>query len=151
MKPDIFVEFAALGRLRSLSPGMSRSEVFKKLGRPDGSTSGFDADPYYAWCYEDLELGLTAAHHRVSYIAIEPRGAHAELPALVHAGRVMTPRRDCFLATLRALKLTLGECEPFVPGESWWRVSESGVVLRFDDDGLLEAIHASDKQLSIQL
>lgn len=145
---DIFMEFAQVGRLPSLSLGMTRSYVFREFGRPGGSTSGFDAEPCYAWRYEDLELGFTAPHHRLRYIVIEPRGAYAELPASMHTGRVATPVRDSFLATLRALGMLVEKCEPFVSGEPWWRVSASGVVLRFDEDALLETIQSSDERLS---
>ncbi|MEU7885651.1 hypothetical protein AB0B54_09135 [Microbispora bryophytorum] len=142
---DPITDFAARGALGPLRLGMHRSELLAELGPPDGTTGQPEGEPVM-WCYDDLQIGLSG-HHVVWHIAIEPSGSRITLPAPMRPRMIEAPAKDTLLRDMASRGEAAEECVPYAPGESWWRVPTSGVLLSFREDGSPNNIHLSDSSL----
>ncbi|GLX05469.1 hypothetical protein [Microbispora sp. NBRC 16548] len=142
---DPIINFAVRGALDPLRLGMHRSELLAALGPPQGTTGQPEGKPVM-WCYDDLQIGLSG-HHMVWYIALEPSGSRITLPAPMRPGPIEAPAKDALLRDLASRGEAAEECAPYAPGELWWRVPASGVLMSFCADGPLDNIHISDRSL----
>ncbi|MEU8268936.1 hypothetical protein AB0B89_17420 [Sphaerisporangium sp. NPDC049002] len=138
------VGFAATGDLKGLEIGDPWFKALRVLGPPDGETEGPD-DKMYA--FAGVQIGRSRSDV-IWYIAIEPAGENVNLPVgLCDSGRGLTPRRDELLAALRDRGEVVIETQPYVPDETWWQVVGSGVLMDFDEDGLLSVVVKDDLAL----
>ncbi|MEU9884427.1 hypothetical protein [Sphaerisporangium sp. NPDC051011] len=81
-------------------------------------------------------------------MAVEPVGEIAEFPrGSYESVRVPAPRRDELLAALREAGEVVVETQPYVPDQTWWQVVTSGVLMYFDEDGLLSVMVKDDLAL----
>ncbi len=62
-------------------------------------------------------------------------------------GPIEAPAKDALLRDLASRGEAAEECAPYAPGELWWRVPASGVLMYFCADGPLDNIHISDRSL----
>ncbi|GAA3831040.1 hypothetical protein GCM10022226_59960 [Sphaerisporangium flaviroseum] len=139
------IDLASTGALKDLEIGDPVAKAFHVLGPPDGETEVPD-DKIYA--FADIQI-IKSRSDVVWYMAIEPDGDHVDFPpGLYKSVRLPTPHRNDLLAALRDRGEELLETQPYVWDQTWWQVVGSGVILHFDEDGLLDGAVKRDRALN---
>ncbi|WP_159053972.1 hypothetical protein [Streptomyces sp. AS58] len=137
--------FARTGQLGFLALGISAGDVAERMGKPDGVVEA--AAPMHA--YLDVQLGYSS-RGILGLISVEPdpfTGTVRLPPPLGSGAPTPAPGLEDFFTHIREHSLEVERKELFVPGESWWLVQGSGVILEFDEEQVLRTVARSDTAL----
>ncbi|WP_326837582.1 hypothetical protein VSH64_22285 [Amycolatopsis rhabdoformis] len=138
------MEFFKRGRFEDFKVGISVAEVLEVAGDPDAITGPLPAIHLYG----DLQLGFSEGGV-LWYIALEPSGPEMALPGLPGARvRVKNFTFEEFANEAEVEGRLVVKCEPFVPGEYWWKFMGAEVFVQFDESGLLSVAGYSDRRLA---
>ncbi|WP_331446775.1 hypothetical protein [Streptomyces xanthochromogenes] len=141
----VLLEFARTGQLGFLALGASAQEVEDGMGKPSGVA---DSAARMA-AYSDVQLGQSPSGI-VGLISVEPdpfTGLVVLPPPLGSGMQTPAPGLEVFRAYLGRQGLGLESRELYTPGEFWWVVPGSEVSMAFDEQGELQTIASSDRDL----
>ncbi|MGW4637900.1 hypothetical protein ACWEN6_05200 [Sphaerisporangium sp. NPDC004334] len=140
------VDFASTGALGDLRVGDPVAKAFRVLGALDTETSASEEEIY---AFADIQIFQNAQRGCLVYGNRAQRGFVDFPPGPYGSIRLPTPRRSDLLAALHDRGEEILETQPYVWDQTWWQVIGSGVLLHFDEDGLLDSAVKEDISLKI--